>query len=61
MSIRFGWRQSLVTLTCLAALSIPFATSAQTLKLAIGEEPTEGFDPMLGGVMGAIYFFIAHY
>lgn len=53
MSIRFGWRQSLVALTCLAAFSTPFAVSAQTLKLAIGEEPTEGFDPMLGWSHGS--------
>ena len=38
------------------------ASEGQTLKLAIGPEPTEGFDPMLGaGVMAAICFCMHHY
>ncbi|MDM3685580.1 ABC transporter substrate-binding protein [Proteus mirabilis] len=53
MSIRFSWRKSFIALSCLAALSVPVTTSAQTLKLAIGEEPTEGFDPMLGWSHGS--------
>lgn len=50
----------LARLTC--ALTLAFSTSlfaaqpaveGQTLKLAIGPEPTEGFDPMLGWSHGS--------
>lgn len=34
------------------------ATASHTLKMAIGAEPTEGFDPMLGWSHGS--YFLLH-
>ncbi len=53
MTRRFNWRRTLIALTCMTVLSAPALTSAQTIKLAIGDEPTEGFDPMLGWSHGS--------
>ncbi len=33
----------------------------QTLRLAIGSEPTEGFDLMLGWSHGSYLLYIVHY
>ncbi len=55
----------LALVTC--ALTLVFTSSlfaasdtadGRTLKLAIGPEPTEGFDPMLAGATAATYCFM---
>lgn len=33
--------------------SVPVSAATHTLQLAIGDEPTEGFDPMLGWSHGS--------
>lgn len=42
-------RNTLMATALLSVLAAPaYAAQERTLKLAIGDEPTEGFDPMLG-------------
>lgn len=53
MSKRLWLRNPLLTATLLAALSLPVSAATHTLQLAIGDEPTEGFDPMLGWSHGS--------
>lgn len=56
MSLNSSWQRKTLALACAFALGLPLAVSAvqaHTLKLAIGEEPTEGFDPMLGWSHGS--------
>lgn len=55
MSKRLWLRNTLLTAALLSAFSVPVsaATPTHTLQLAIGDEPTEGFDPMLGWSHGS--------
>ena len=55
MSKRLWLRNTLLTAALLSAFSVPVsaATPNHTLQLAIGDEPTEGFDPMLGWSHGS--------
>lgn len=46
-------RHTLITTTLLSVLSTPVSAASRTLQLAIGDEPTEGFDPMLGWSHGS--------
>ena len=52
---RPAWMRSLgITVALLGILAAPvYSAQARTLKLAIGDEPTEGFDPMLGWSHGS--------
>ena len=46
--------KTLVAATLLSVLATPvYSSQGRTLKLAIGDEPTEGFDPMLGWSHGS--------
>ena len=47
-------RNTLVAAALLSVLAAPvYSAQARTLQLAIGDEPTEGFDPMLGWSHGS--------
>ncbi|WP_426211906.1 ABC transporter substrate-binding protein [Pseudomonas sp. TWR2-1-1] len=47
-------RNTLVATALLSVLAAPvYSAQARTLQLAIGDEPTEGFDPMLGWSHGS--------
>ena len=47
-------RNTLVATALLSVLAAPaYSAQERTLKLAIGDEPTEGFDPMLGWSHGS--------
>ena len=50
-----AWMRNTLLATALLSVLVSPAYSAQerTLKLAIGDEPTEGFDPMLGWSHGS--------
>ena len=47
-------RATWITVALLGVLATPvYSATERTLKLAIGDEPTEGFDPMLGWSHGS--------
>lgn len=45
MSRRLWLRNTLVATALLSVFSVPVSAATHTLQLAIGDEPTEGFDP----------------
>ncbi len=53
MSRRLWLRNTLVATALLSVFSVPVSAATHTLQLAIGDEPTEGFDPMLGWSHGS--------
>ncbi|MEC4240219.1 ABC transporter substrate-binding protein [Pseudomonas sp. DSV-1] len=54
MSKTAWMRNTLVAAALLSVMAAPaYSSQARTLQLAIGDEPTEGFDPMLGWSHGS--------